>query len=483
MTEQTTSTEIQKNEARKRQQRAELLRDLNLDAKTDAEKATARLNRVQLFSFLTEVMDGLLNGRVLLSRPSPTRFWCQTGFYVEENQVLAKFGEAMMQPIGWDTGTEFWMTSASKFLWKHDFIFVDTKTGAVDAPFEINIVEKPSEDGQGISPAERENLTAIAKDITELLDLKKPDDFKRDPRFKPATPKAKWGPGELLEKVRAWLTEHEAEISARAVTIADAKLSEGKYDEAFASFAAEATANGLAAPELRLWAQGTEASRLAEEESSAYAKSLTEEHIPYTEEELDALAWRAEHRDRCVEALKFWSVKSRNFDDRMRKLFAEHPELKDNFENADILGLLASVVTWAQTALTDDRIDRVIRSTTTTARIGVSDIVAAEGKMASKLLVMITEARKGLGKNVDEIPDNDPRLLRAMGAVSQARIALPVVEARIQELKEVLIDTALDEIAVVLRKVVDAWVGTTVTTQVPMITAATQVVDVEPPKA
>jgi len=478
---------------REQQQRAELLRDLKLDTKTEAEKAVAQLNRVQLFSFLTEVMAGLLDGKVLLSRPNPNRMWCQTGFYVKENQVLAKFGEALMQPIGWDTGTEFWMTSASKFLWKHEFLFVDVKAGAIETPFEVTIQDRPEVDGEGIKPKERENLARIAKDISELLDLKRPEDFKRDPDFAPKAPKAKWGPGELIEKVRAWLQENEARISQEAHAEVDAKLMDAVYEAPYATYVAEATKQNQAVTDILTWARGSVASRIAEEQSSAFAKGLAAETAPYAEAELDALAWRQEHRERCVEALKYWSLNSRNFDDRMRKLFAEHPELNDDFDNADILGLLASVVAWANTALTDDRIDRVIKNTVTTARIGPDGIQAAEAKMASKLLPMVASAREALGKKVEDIPDNDPRLLRAMGVVSQARIALPAVEARIQELSEVLIDVALDEIAKVLKHVIDLpGIGMSignpncvakVAIQVPEVTPETKIVDIEPPKA
>lgn len=459
-TEMPVSPAEKEQQEREIKQRAELLRELNIDAKTDAEKAEAKLNRVQLFYFLTKTMDALLRKEILVSRPSETRFWCQTGFFVRNNVVFAKYGEALMQPIGWDTGTEFWMTSASKFLWKHEFALVPAEAGKVDSPFTITVNETEKEDTEGLNSAEREALTNIAKDVVSVLDLKPTADWKREDYFKPEKPKAKWGPGELIEKVRTFLTENEAKISERAVALAEAGVAEGKYDEGYAAATAEAKANGLTLPELKLWAQGYEASRLAEEESSAFAQALAAETTEYTETELDALAWRAEHRDRAVETLKFWAVKSRVFDDRLRKLFNENPELNENFDNADVLGLLASVVTWANTSLTDDRISRTIRSTTMKAQISVDEITKAEGEMALLLVPMVVDARKALGRNVDEISDNDPRLLRAMGVVSQARVALPAVEARIQELKEILIDQALDEIQKVLDRVMSkAGVG------------------------
>jgi hypothetical protein len=347
------------------------------------------------------------------------------------------------------------MTNASKFLWKHEFAMVAPETSAIPAPFTVTVSEKEEDSDQGgLTKGERDSLGAMAKDIVEILDLKKPDDFKRPEGFQPKKAKAKWGPGELIEKVRAWLTENEAEISKRAVLAAEIGISEGRFDEAYAAAAEEAKASGLTLPEFRLWAQGHVASELAETESSAYAKTLTAETTEYTEAELDAMAWQQEHRERAVEALKYWSLNSRLLDDRLKKLFQEHPELDANFDRADILELLASVVAWANTSLTDDRISRVIRSTKVESLIKVDGIAAAESDVASRLVPMVEGARKALGSRVDEIEDNDPRLLRALGVVSQARLALPVVEARIQEIDGILVDAALDEILVVLKAVI-----------------------------
>jgi hypothetical protein len=455
-TEMPVNSTDKEKQAREARQRAELLRELDIENKTEAQVAAAKLDRVQLFLFLTRCMDALLKNQVLVSHPAPARLWCQTAFSVQDNVVYAKFGEALMQPIGFLTATEFWATTTSKFLWHHDFAFVDVAASPVDSPFKVTISEttEDSTSTRGITQAERANLEAIAKDVTEVLDMKRPADFKRDPRFAPSKPKAKWGPGELIEKVRTWLQENEAAITARAITVADEKLASGALDSAYAVAQAGATLAGQSCPDRTDWVRGTVASEIAEAESGAVAKALSEEITPYTEAELDDLAWRQEHRDRAVETIKLWTIRSRNFDDRIKQLFSKHPEITENFDNADILGLLASVVTWANTALNSDRMERIIRSTTVEPRITADGVAAAEADMAGYLILMTTSALAALGKNVEDIPDNDPRLLRAGAVISQARIALPAVEARIQELNEVFIDVALKEILGVLQLLV-----------------------------
>ena len=442
-------TPAEKEAAAALKRRNDLLRELDIDNKTEVQKATARLDRVQLFLFLTECMENLINGKVLMSRPSANRFWCQTGFTIMEHIIYAKFGEGLMQPIGFDTGTEFWMTSGAKFLWKHEFCFVDTKAGLISAPYTI-IVHERSEDNVGLTQGERDNLTRIAKDVGEVLDGRRPDDFVRDPGYKPNHAKAKYGPGELIELTRKFLEENEAKITAEAIKVANEKLEKGEFADAYAKATAEAEKAKQTLPPIQLWAQGTVASEMAEEAAAAYSQKLAAETVPYTEAELDDLAWQFKYKENCLDTLKYWSMNSKLLDQRLQKIHQEHPEVGENFEKADVVSLLASVAAWANTSVQDDRISRVIRNTEVKALVDPKAVGSAEATIAGRLTKPVIEARAALGNKIDELEENDPKLVRAMGVISQARVALPAVETKLQELEGVGLDVALDAIKDIL---------------------------------
>ena len=286
----------------------------------------------------------------------------------------------------------------------------------------------------------------------EVLDGRRPEDFKRDPSYKPNHAKSKYGPGELIELTRKFLEENEAKISAEAVKVADAKLELGAFDEAYAAAVEAAKEAKVPIPELKLWAHGHVASELAEEAAAAYSQKLAKESVPYTEAELDDLAWKAHYTSNCLETLKYWSMNSKLLDHRLQKIHEEHPEVGENFEKADVVSLLASVAAWANTSVQDDRISRVIRNTEVKALVDPKAVGAAEATIAGRLYQPVVDARTALGSKIDELEENDPRLVRAMGVISQARIALPVVETKLQTMEGVGLDVALDAIKEILIK-------------------------------
>ena len=446
-------TTVQQDEANTRREyiRKDVFNRISPTSKSDEEKQNGKLDRAQLYLFLTEMALRIMHGEVLVSRMSKQHFWCQTGFAIENNVVYAKYGDSPYQPIGWDTGTEFYPLDIAKLLWKHEFSWFDPWGNVAEAPWdvtieEVSIDEVEDPDGSALTDKERRLFISIMKDLKEEMEWTPPKDWKRSETFVPRTTKRKHDINSIMELSTKWIEERQddfmTEAEKRVAIITDTTPYQGVYDSL-------TLPEGEERPDFKTWLHTHVAEELAAEGSAAYAKSLHLETEPYTSEELDELAKKAEHEFRVRETLKMAAMNSPRLDRKIEKIIAEHPEVGSDLENLDILSFTAQTIDWIRMRLDEDEAARIVRGTTVTPRITFDQIRDVEAKTAGFIAPELRRVLDSIDANggIRRIDENDPMIYEAQAVVTQAQSALPGVAKMLAEhVDDILIDEAITKI-------------------------------------
>ena len=455
------STTVDQQEAQTRREylRKDAFERINPNSKTDEEKQQGKLDRAQLYLFLTEMAVKISKGVVLLSRMTGRHFWCQTGFVIENNVVYGKYGDSPYQPIGWDTGTEYYPLDIAKLLWKHEFSWFDPSHPqlAAEAPWEVTITEVTREevddpDGSALTDKERALFEKIMTDLKEELDWVPPKDWKRAESFEPKTPKRKYQPAQIMERVTVYVQEREEdflkEADKRIESITEHTAYKAMYEDLVQGGGIEADEDGEVA-DYDTWLRSHIAEGLATDESTKYAKSLQSETEPYTFEELDELAKKAELEFRVRETVKMAAMNSPRIDRKIEKIIEDNPTIGADLEHIDILSFAAQTLDWLRMRLDEDESSRIVEGTTVAPRISFDQIREVEGKTAGYLhpeLVRIRDAIIAVG-GLDKLEDDDQLVFEANAVAAQTMAALPGVAKVLEPLvDEALLDAVLDKI-------------------------------------
>ena len=452
-----TAVDQQEANTRREYVRKDVFERTNPENKTEEEVQQGKLDRAQLYLFLTEMAVNIANGVVLLSRMTPRHFWCQTGFVIENNVVYAKYGDSPYQPIGWDTGTEYYPLDIAKLLWKHEFAWFDPRNCSAEAPWDVTIEEVKVEevedpDGSALTDKERTLFQKIMTDLKDELDWSAPKDWKRAETFEPARPKRKYQPADIMEKVTAFAEEREDdfldEAKKRVADITDHTSYKAVYEDMVEQKALPTDEEGIVA-DYDTWLEAHVAEGIASDETTKYAKTLQSETEPYTSEELDDLAKKAEHEFRVRETLKMAAMNSPRIDRKIQKIIEDNPSIGGDLENLDILSFTAQTVDWIRMRLDEDEAARIVQGTTVTPRISFDEIRDVEAKTAQFLEPELIRVRDRIieAGGLDELEDNDERVFAAHAVLAQAQSALPGLGKMLAPLvDDIMIDTAITKV-------------------------------------
>lgn len=445
------TTTVDQDEANTRREylRKDVFERTTPKSKTEEEKQLGKLDRAQLYLFLTEMAINISKGTVLVSRMTPRHFWCQTGFVIENNVVYGKYGDSAYQPIGWDTGTEFYPLDIAKLLWKHQFAWFDPTSKLTEAPWEVTIeevsvdeVEDP--DGSALTDKERKLFENMMKELKEELDWTPPKDWKRPDTFVPKTQKRKHDVNDIMSLTTTWIEERQDDFMAEAKKRFDTITDKSPYQEVYDQLT---TPSGEERSEFEEWLVAHLAEELATEGSAAYAKNLQKETEPYTFEELDELAKRSEHEFRVRETLKMAAMNSPRLDRKIEKIIEENPNVGHDLEHLDILSFVAQTVDWIRMRLDDDEAVRIVKGTTVTPRISFDEIRDVEAKTARFLEPELREIKAKIDEKggMSRLEDEDELVYQAHAVVAQAQAALPGVSKFLEpHVDDILMDRAIE---------------------------------------
>jgi proteasome lid subunit RPN8/RPN11 len=455
--------------------RKDVIERTNIDSKTEEDVKRGRLDRAQLYLFLTQVARQMRAGAVLVSRMSKQHFWCQTGFVIKDNVVYGKYGDSPYQPIGWDTGNEFYPLDIAKLLWKHEFAWFSPNGNAVEAPWDVQIEsvsvdEVDDPDGSALTDKERKTFERLIKDVKEELDWIPPKTWKREAGFTPKTAKPKFSLQEVMDQTAAWLTEREDEFAAEATKRAEVILALGAEDDATltahrAAYESTSWTGDAEKPTFEVWLVNHIAEGIATEAAAAFAKALRAETTDYTAEELDALARREEHDFRVRETIKLCSVASPRFDRKVQAIVSKHPGVGADLENLDIQGFAAQCVDWMRMRLDEDEAVRIVKGTTVTPRISQDELGGVEATTAGYLIGDLIEVRDGIAAagGIVKLDDHDPLVYSAHAVIAQCQAALPSCRGVLTD-DDITVDTAVEALIAFFDK--QGWIPAAVPSDV-----------------
>lgn len=438
--------------------RRHVLERTDPENKTPEQKTRGRVDRAQLYLFLSEINRRRIQGEVLVSRMSPAHFWCQTGFVIRDNVVYGKYGDSPYQPIGWDSGEEFYPLDVAKLLWKHEFAWVTPTANPAETPWEIEIEEVAieDEDGEALSDRERTVFERLIKDLKEELDWTPPKGWKRDPSFTPKHAKPLHELNEIIDLTTKWTEEHQEEFIAaakakapmvprsREITTEDGEtVIPNPYITAYES---TVWAGDNERPDFETWLVSRIAEDIATEASARYVKELRAKTTEWTPEELDALARKDEHDFRVRETVKLCCVASPRFDRKVQSIITEHPEVGKDLEGIDIQGFAAQCVDWMRMRLDEDTAGRIVRGTTATPRIGEADIEKAEAAVARDLMPEVRETLADIkaAGGIESLEEGDEVLHAAHAVIAQLRAAVPACREVLED--DIFVSDALERL-------------------------------------
>lgn len=446
--------------------RKDTVQRIDPDNKTDEEKARGRLDRAQLYLFLTEIAASIRRGLVLVSRMTPNHFWCQTGFVIKDNVVYGKYGDSQYQPVGWDTGEEFYPLDIAKLLWKHEFAWVNPTESPAESPWDVEVEEVELDDvddpdGSALTDAERKAFVFLQKSLKEELDWVPPSGWKRSPNFEPRSGKPKYSMQDIMDKTSDWLSERQETFEKEAHEEADKILASIKHIEEMRAAGEDVGDHAMVThyesirwtgdaekPDFNTWLLGFLAEEKATAASSAFAKSLREETAEYTEEEIDELARREEHDFRVRETVKMCALKSERFDRKITRIIKENPGVGDELQNIDIQGFAAQCLDWIRMRLDEDEAARVVMGTTVTPRIRDDQLEEVESRTIAFLVDDLASVRAAIADagGIDALKEDDKVVYEAHAVISQFQSAVPAARKCLESDVDITVDIALDRL-------------------------------------
>jgi hypothetical protein len=442
-------------QARKEALRKQVMEALKPDTKTPEEIAEGKLDRVHLYRFLTKVIRHGMQGRILLSRLYAGTFWCQTGVFIDNKVVFVKYGDSPYQPIGWDTGTEFYMLPTAKLIWKHAFVFVpvqpSTGGGAipVDSPFKIEVQDSSVEtvaEGDKVSLTDRERrmLAGIREALIEDLQWKPGKDWRRDPGFT-MKPVPKYTADEISKLV------HEHMATQTEVILQEAKARCASLDKAKqqTDYVLETADAGDDKPSFDDWLLDRVVSGITYGVSRAKTIELRDTVVEPSEEEVYAAEASAEYNARLHNTLQLACMKSPRLDAKIKRSAEASPEFRAMLEGkGSIQNAVAETVAWIHMQLDEDEARRAVNSLKVVHTITTEAIPIAESEMAGEIIPVIDDVLADIKAAGGVAALNEQHELIYWGniVISQAQNSLSQVRELLEPLiGDILIDEALEK--------------------------------------
>ena len=451
--------EIQVNQdesmAREEALRKQVFDALKPDTKTPEEIAEGKLDRVHLYRFLTRIIRHGMQGRVLISRLRAGTFWCQTGVIIQNKVVFVKYGDSPYQPIGWDTGTEFYMLPTAKLIWKHVFLFVPVaaSTGggaiAVESPFKIEVHDSPVDevgenDKVSLTDRDRKMLAGIREAFIEDLTWKPGPNWKRDPSFT-LDPTRAYDADTVKSMVHEAMQKKEAEIEAEAKKRC-AALDKANFQTDYALAMSEVEEPK---PSFDAWLLDRIKSGITFDIAAALATKLYAEVKLPSEDEIREAAAHAEYNERLHNTLQLACLKSPRLDAKVNKAAEASPEFKAMLDRKGSLqNAMAELVAWIHLQLDEDEAHRAVNSLKVVHTITTEAIPVAESEMAGEIIPVIDEVLADIKAAGGVAALNEQHELIYWGniVISQAQNSLPQVQAMLEPLVgDILIDEALEK--------------------------------------